>query len=64
MRSAASSETWAFAIGKAMPWFWPIGRPKMTRSFARAVERSVNQRPLPMHSAAMRIRSAFIPSRM
>jgi hypothetical protein len=63
MRSAASSDTCARAIGNAIPWLRPIGRPKISRSRARAVERSMNHRPLPMHSAAMRMRSAFMPSR-
>ena len=34
MRSAASTFTCARAIGNCTPWFWPIGRPKTTRSFA------------------------------
>ena len=62
IRSAASTLTCARAIGNCTPWFWPIGRPKTTRSFAYFVARSMNQRPSPTHSAAMRIRSAFRPS--
>ena len=32
IRSAASTSIWASAIGNCTPWFWPIGRPKTTRS--------------------------------
>ena len=34
MRSAARSLAWASASGKAMPWFWPMGRSNTTRSLA------------------------------
>ena len=37
IRSAASTLTWARAIGNWMPWFWPIGRPNTTRSVAYCV---------------------------
>ena len=46
-------------MGSCTPWFAPMGRSKTTRSLARATARSMNQRPSPMHSAAMRMRSAF-----
>jgi hypothetical protein len=32
IRSAASTSMCASAIGNCTPWFWPIGRPKTTRS--------------------------------
>ena len=38
--------------------------PKTSRWFAYATARSSRNRPSPMHSEAMRIRSAFMPSRM
>src|SRR5581483_6207376 len=34
MSSAARRRAWASASGKAMPWFFPIGRSKTTRSLA------------------------------
>ena len=32
--SAAPSRACASASGNAMPWFWPIGRPKTVRVLA------------------------------
>ena len=62
IRSAASTLTWARAIGNCTPWFLPIGRLKTTRSLAYPTARSMNQRPSPTHSAAIRMRSALSPS--
>ena len=53
---------WAAAIGNWTPWFAPIGRPNTSRPLAYSTARSMNHRPSPMHSAAMRMRSAFSPS--
>ena len=62
IRSAASRCAWAVASGNWMPWFWPMGRPKTTLSFAYRQALRMNQWPSPMHSAAIRMRSALSPS--
>ena len=62
--AAASVCTCARAIGNCTPWFWPIGRPNTSRSVAYADALPMNQRASPTHSAAIRIRSAFMLSRM
>src|SRR5580693_9329549 len=47
-----------------MPWFWPIGRPNTTRSPAYRAARASATRPRPTASAAIRMRSGFMPCRM
>ena len=44
--------------------FWPIGRPNTWRSVAYVLARAMKNRASPMHSPAIRIRTAFMPSRM
>jgi len=51
-------------MGNWMPWFWPIGRPKTTRSLAYVRAFSMNHFASPTHSAAIRMRSAFMPERI
>ena len=61
---AASTLAYARATGNWTSWFLPMGLPKTSRSFARAVALSVKLRPSPTHSAEVRMRLVFIPSRM
>ena len=64
MSAAASVFMWASAMGNWMPWFCPMGRPNTSRPFAYSAACSTKNRASPTHSAAMRTRSAFSPSRM
>ncbi len=64
MRFAASSAIQFAASGCWMPWFLPIGRSKTILSLAYFAARLTAQRPRPTHSAAIRMRSGFMPCRM
>ena len=44
-----------------MPWFWPIGRPNTTRSFAYCAARFSAARPRPIASTANSTRSGLRP---
>ena len=61
---AASSSIQFFASGCWIAWFLPIWRLKTMRVFAYSVARLSATMPRPTASAAIRMRSGFMPCRM